>query len=208
MRAAPSEPRLQTALHPEERELLAALQRCDEAAFARFVDAQHGGLVRFAALYVTDAEALAQETWGAFVSNLLEPAPRQRLKHRLYAALLACARAHAPHVPHARHTAGDVSEPSVAPGRFMTEGVWAGGWASPPHSFGDALAGALSPLAAALAQLPPAQREVVLLRDAEGFSADEACELLGVSEPSQRQLLHHGRARLRTAVEQHLARAS
>lgn len=206
MRAALSETPQQTAAN--ERELLAALQRCDEAAFARFVDAQHGGLVRFAALYVPDAEALAQETWGAFVSSLLEPGARGRLKQRLYAALLECAQAHAPHVPRARHDAGDVSQPSVAPGRFMTEGVWAGGWASPPRSFGDGLAQVQQPLAAALSQLPPAQCEVVLLRDVEGFSAEEACELLGISEPIQRQLLHHGRARLRTAIEQHLARAS
>jgi RNA polymerase sigma-70 factor (ECF subfamily) len=195
-----------TELPPHERELLAALQRCDEAAFSGFVDTHHGGLVRFAALYVSDAEALAQETWGAFVSSLLTSAARGRLKQRLFAALLACARV----LPHARRDAGELSAPSVAPERFMTDGVWAGGWATPPRGFGDGLgAGAVQQqLTAALSQLPPAQHEVVLLRDVESFSAEETCDLLGVSEPVQRQLLHHGRARLRSAIEQHLARAS
>jgi RNA polymerase sigma-70 factor (ECF subfamily) len=58
---------------------------------------------------------------------------------------------------------------------------------------------------AALAQLPPAQREVVTLRDIEGLGADEVCQLLELSDANQRVLLHRGRSKVRAALEEYLA---
>jgi RNA polymerase sigma-70 factor (ECF subfamily) len=51
--------------------------------------------------------------------------------------------------------------------------------------------------------LPPRQREVITLRDIEGCSSDEACNLLGVSEVNQRVLLHRARSRARRALERY-----
>jgi RNA polymerase sigma-70 factor (ECF subfamily) len=45
---------------------------------------------------------------------------------------------------------------------------------------------------------------VFVLRDIEGLEADEACELLGVSEGNQRVLLHRARARMRSLLEDRL----
>ena len=53
---------------------------------------------------------------------------------------------------------------------------------------------------ACLDALPPAQREVVLLRDVEGLDAAEVCSVLGISDANQRVLLHRGRARVRCAL--------
>ena len=50
-------------------------------------------------------------------------------------------------------------------------------------------------------QLPPAQRSVVTLRDVQEFTAEEACEALGITEANQRVLLHRGRSKLRRALE-------
>ena len=58
---------------------------------------------------------------------------------------------------------------------------------------------------AALEQLPPRQRAVVMLRDVKAWDADEVCEALGISEGNQRVLLHRGRAQLRAMLEAHLA---
>ncbi len=57
---------------------------------------------------------------------------------------------------------------------------------------------------AALAGLPEAQRTVVTLRDVEGFTAEETCHVLELSESNQRQLLHRGRLKLRRALEEAL----
>ena len=40
-----------------------------------------------------------------------------------------------------------------------------------------------------LENLPPAQREVLVLRDFEGLAAPELCNLLGVTDTRQRLLL-------------------
>ena len=43
------------------------------------------------------------------------------------------------------------------------------------------------------------------MRDVLGFSAEEACAVLGASEGNQRVLLHRARARVRAALEAHVA---
>jgi RNA polymerase sigma-70 factor (ECF subfamily) len=45
---------------------------------------------------------------------------------------------------------------------------------------------------------------IVGLRDVEGHSAEEVCELLGLSQENQRVLLHRGRSRLRAVLEAYL----
>jgi RNA polymerase sigma-70 factor (ECF subfamily) len=45
---------------------------------------------------------------------------------------------------------------------------------------------------------------IVGLRDVEGHSAEEVCELLGLSQENQRVLLHRGRARLRAVLEEYV----
>jgi|RhiMethySRZTD1v2_1073278.scaffolds.fasta_scaffold534900_2 RNA polymerase sigma-70 factor, ECF subfamily len=52
-------------------------------------------------------------------------------------------------------------------------------------------------LTAAIQALPPAQREVLVLRDIEGLSAEEAAEVLGIEVANLKSRLHRGRAELR-----------
>jgi RNA polymerase sigma-70 factor (ECF subfamily) len=42
---------------------------------------------------------------------------------------------------------------------------------------------------------------VVTLRDVEGLSSAETCEILGITEGNQRVLLHRARSRIRAALE-------
>jgi RNA polymerase sigma-70 factor (ECF subfamily) len=42
---------------------------------------------------------------------------------------------------------------------------------------------------------------MVMLRDVEGLSSNEACAVLGISEGNQRILLHRGRSRLREILD-------
>jgi RNA polymerase sigma-70 factor (ECF subfamily) len=76
-------------------------------------------------------------------------------------------------------------------------------WDSPERRLaGDATRTALLE---AIAELPPRQREVLALRDIQGYSAEEARNALGLSETNQRVLLHRGRSKVRGALERHFA---
>jgi RNA polymerase sigma-70 factor (ECF subfamily) len=56
----------------------------------------------------------------------------------------------------------------------------------------------------AVDDLPARQREVIVLRDIEGWSAEEVCDALDVSEVNQRVLLHRARSKVRAALETYL----
>ena len=56
-------------------------------------------------------------------------------------------------------------------------------------------------VAAIIQKLPPAQREVLTLRDVDGWTSVEVCNALGLTETNQRVLLHRGRAKVRRALE-------
>jgi len=45
------------------------------------------------------------------------------------------------------------------------------------------------------------QGQVISLRDVEGWSSEEVCELLELSEANQRVLLHRARSKVRAALE-------
>jgi len=99
--------------------------------------------------------------------------------------------------------------PTVDPERFQgPDGRYPGGWtpegAPQPWHQPDTRAIAretLGLIERALENLPARQRLVVTMRDVQGFSADEVCELLDVSPGNQRILLHRGRGALRGALE-------
>jgi RNA polymerase sigma-70 factor (ECF subfamily) len=55
----------------------------------------------------------------------------------------------------------------------------------------------------AIGELPARQREVLTLRDIQGYSAAEACNALELSETNQRVLLHRARSKVRAALERH-----
>ena len=62
----------------------------------------------------------------------------------------------------------------------------------------EGLAGRCSRLA--LRGCPSRQRAVVMLRDVDGLSSEEVCEVLEISEANQRVLLHRGRSQLRASA--------
>jgi RNA polymerase sigma-70 factor (ECF subfamily) len=58
---------------------------------------------------------------------------------------------------------------------------------------------------AALDELPERQRAVITLRDVEGHSAEEVCEILEISVANQRVLLHRARALVRSRLGTYFA---
>jgi len=66
----------------------------------------------------------------------------------------------------------------------------------------------LDEVRAALDTLPPAQREVLVLRDVLGVPAAEVCNALSISETNQRVLLHRARTKVRAALERYFETAA
>jgi RNA polymerase sigma-70 factor (ECF subfamily) len=204
----------------DELATLAALRRGDEAAFARLVEQYHAQLVRFATVYVNDrdlAQEVAQETWLGVLRGLDRFEGRSSLKTWIFRICVNRARTRGGRerriVPFSA-LAGE-GEPAVEPERFHgADGPGrAGHWAAPPESWESIpeerllSAETRAVIDAAIERLPPAQRQVILLRDVEGWPADEVCNALELSETNQRVLLHRARAKVRTALEQYLTGA-
>jgi RNA polymerase sigma-70 factor (ECF subfamily) len=205
----------------EERALCAALRRGDEGAFSRLVELYHGPLKRLALTYVRSsavAEEVVQETWLGVITGIDRFEERSSLKTWIFRILTNIAKTRAVRegrtVPLSALVRSEIDsdDPAVDPDRFLDQqhAKWPGHWASPPAHWGDLpeerLAGreTIEVIKRAIDDLPPAQRQVVVLRDVEGWDSDEVCELLDLSEANQRVLLHRGRSKVRRALELHL----
>ncbi len=56
----------------------------------------------------------------------------------------------------------------------------------------------------AIEDLPRRQREVITLRDLEGWMPEEVCTILDLSPGNQRVLLHRARLKVRGVIEPYL----
>lgn len=203
---------------PREDTEVAALRAGDEHAFLALVNRHHRGMVRVASLYLRSAataEEAVQDAWLGVLRGLHLFEGRSSLKAWIFGILVHCAKARAARearsVPLSALEAEEREEgPSVPADRFHDEGSrWAGHWASPPEPWPDARAESgelLGLVGEALDTLPEAQRAVMSLRDVEGWSSEEVCDLLGISEGNQRVLLHRARSKVRSHLEQVLGR--
>jgi RNA polymerase sigma-70 factor (ECF subfamily) len=202
-----------------EAQLLDALRRGDEQAFAQLVREYHAPLVRVARMYVStraSAEEVVQETWLAVLNGLDRFEGRSSLRTWIYRILANIAKTRgerdARAVPFSALGDAAAEEPSVEPDRFAPPGErWAGHWRSYPERW-DVLpaerllsAETLERVRAAIESLPPAQAEVMTLRDVEGWGSDEVCSALEISETNQRVLLHRARSKVRQALEDYLS---
>jgi RNA polymerase sigma-70 factor (ECF subfamily) len=100
----------------------------------------------------------------------------------------------------------------VAQARFQpaTHPRWPHHWALEPAAWrtpeDELLAGETRKIILdAIDALPPAQREVIVLRDIEGLPSTEVCNILGLKDTHQRVLLHRARSRVRNALERYFA---
>ena len=198
--------------------LVAALRRGDERAFGGLVRAHHAALVRLARASVASdavAEEVAQETWLAVIEGIDRFEGRSSLKTWIFSILVNKARTRGVRdkrvVPMSSLAGQRDDAPAVDPDRFVREGQrWGGHWSQPPVPWtqepADRLIAreTLDVTVRAIAQLPDRQRMVITLRDVDGWSAEEICALLELSEGNQRVLLHRARSQVRAALEAHL----
>lgn len=198
--------------------LVQALRQGDESAFAYLLDSYHNSMVRIAALFVGDralAEDVAQETWVAVLKGIDRFEGRSSLKTWIFSILTNRAKTRSQResrtVPFsALNQAPDEEEafePAVDPSRFKQDGWWRED--RHPHSWGDTPEDAYlsteirACVQRAIEALPANQRQVITLRDIDGWESDEVCNVLGISETNQRVLLHRARSKVRGALERY-----
>ena len=197
----------------DEPALVAGLRRRDADAFGYLVRSLHAPLVRLARLYVPAAlaEEVVQDTWLAVAQSIGAFEGRAALKTWVYRIMLNKVRTLAKRetriVPFASVGPNLDGAPSVQPDRLVHPELGVGYWPEAPARWEtrpeeQLLAGeTMAVVTGAMAKLPDAQREVIMLRDVEGWSSQEVCDALGISSVNQRVLLHRARAVVRATLE-------
>jgi RNA polymerase sigma-70 factor (ECF subfamily) len=173
-------------------------------------------MIRVALSYVPSraaAEEVVQETWIAVMQGIDAFEGRSSLKTWIFriltnVAMRSGARERRSMPFSALAQAEDTGEPSVDPARFLPADheLFPGHWALAPARWPTPEEGLLAGetrevIAAAIAELPDAQRTVISLRDIDGWSSEEVSEALEITPGNQRVLLHRARNRVREAIE-------
>jgi RNA polymerase sigma-70 factor, ECF subfamily len=201
----------------DDGRLVAALRAREESAFEELMREYNASLLRVAQIYVSSravAEEVLQETWIGVLNGIDRFEGRSSLKTWIFRILTNIAKTRGQRegrtVPFSALERPDaVPEAAVEPDRFRPPDHerWPGHWATKPEPWPEErlLAGETRAVVErAIEQLPPAQRAVISLRDIEGWSSDETCNALGVTETNQRVLLHRARSKVRQALEDYL----
>jgi RNA polymerase sigma-70 factor (ECF subfamily) len=200
-----------------DQDLIDRLRAGDEATFAGLVRDWSPAMLRLARNFVStgqSAEDAVQDAWLGRLSGLDRFEGRASLRTWTFSILINRAKSRGIResrtVVDLRVTEDDGNRrPTVDPKRFRGPGdQYPGGWTpqgvpQPWHQPEKRVIAreTLGLIEKALEGLPARQRIVVTMRDVQGFSADEVCDLLGLSPGNQRILLHRGRGALRAALE-------
>ena len=166
------------------------------------------------------AGEVVQDTWLAVLLGIDRFEGRSSLKTWIFRILMNKARTRGVRehrtVPVASIGDDDYETPGFGPERFRPadDPEAAGHWASLPTSWEDqpqerlASRETLDRVQDAIAALPPNLRQVLVLRDIEGWSSADVCDVLSLSPSNQRVLLHRARAKVRRDLESYFEMAS
>ena len=202
-----------------DRACVTAMRNGSERAFCELVDRYAGQMLRFAQCYVRDpavASEIVRDTWVQALSLVARCEEGVVFKTWLFGVLHRTASGR-----RERESGMEPFSSWMAAGDSGVDDHPApvahaptGDWSSPPDPWdADDVARLRSPSARsvidqAIAALPDRQRQVITLRDVEGWSADEVSDLLGISEGGQRLLLHRARTKVRAALDAYLTPAA
>jgi RNA polymerase sigma-70 factor, ECF subfamily len=212
---------LTTTPDADDAELVRALRAGDEEAFMIVVRRYSGLMQRVALGHVRTqavAEEVVQETWCAVLGGIDRFEGRASLKTWIMRILVNRAKTRGQRearcVPFSSlGSPEDHDGPAVDPDRFLPADHprYPGGWSAAPAAWSHVpdermLAAEMRErIRAAVAELPARQQVVISLRDIEGWSPEEVCDMLELSEGNQRVLLHRARSHVRAQLERYFA---
>ncbi len=204
----------------DESGMIERLRQGDEDAFAELVQRYQPSMIRLARAHVPSravAEEVAQETWVAVLRGLDRFEARSSLKTWIFRILIK--RAMSRGISERRSMsftalAGSRDEGS-ANGfdgltfleRLPSSSAALGMGGAPAEDLpSDCVLSAelRQRIQEAINELAPRQREVITLRDVQGWSSPEVCRTLRLSQANQRVLLHRARRSVRSALEGYL----
>lgn len=202
-----------------DQELITRLRAGDENTFAQLVDQYNASMVRIAAIYVNEyavAEEVVQDTWIAVLKGLERFEGRSSFKTWVFTILTNRAKTRATresrYIPLELSDEPDdgasISNHFHVPPRVDLS-AYEHGWVPPSwdnipetrllgHETRDIIFRTIE-------ALPANQQQVIRLRDVDGFSAEEVCNMMQLSESNQRVLLHRARGRVRQALDTYFA---
>jgi RNA polymerase sigma-70 factor, ECF subfamily len=206
-----------SAPESDEAVLVARLRDGDEQAFGELVDRHYATMLAVARGYVKSravAEEVVQEAWLGVLKGLDRFEGRSSLRTWIIRIVVNIAQTRgareARSIP-LSSLAPESEEAAVEPERFRgPKEAFAGHWRQYPANwqllpeqsvFGRET---LDVVMRAVTALPPTQRQVIALRDISGWSSEDVCEALQISQGNQRVLLHRARSRVRATLEEHL----
>lgn len=207
---------MEQELTSQDAALVDGLRAGDEAAFAELMRLYGAGMLRVAQMYVPSraiAEEVVQEAWLGVLKGIGRFEGRSSLKTWLFRIVANTAKTRGVResrsIPFSSLGDGGADEPTVDPERFLGDGErFPGHWAVPPQSWapeGRLLAQeAMDVIEREIERLPPAQQAVITMRDVQGFTSEEVCNALDLTETNQRVLLHRARAKVRSALEEYM----
>jgi len=197
--------------------LIEQLRSGNEAAFEALIDRYATAMLRLAMVYVRArevAEEVVQETWLGVLEGLGRFEGRSSLKTWMFRILTNCAKTRAQRegrsIPFSslEDIDTDHAEHAVDPDRFLpVDHQLSGHWVSFPSNWKEMPEERLlsqetrARIHRAIEAVPPNQREIIILRDIEGWTSEETCAFLGISEVNQRVLLHRARSKVRGMLE-------
>ena len=203
----------------DDARIIKGLQQGDEQIFEYVVSRYSGSLLRVAMAFVPSlavAEEVVQETWLGVFEGISRFEGRSSFQTWLFRILSNRAKTRgvreSRYEPMGLSTAGEQEEgPSLEESLFVTEGSKAGHWKVPPAEWEpDTPERVLlskecrETIDAAITALPLNQRQVITLRDLEGVSSEDICNILNISETNQRVLLHRARTKVRQSLQHYL----
>jgi RNA polymerase sigma-70 factor (ECF subfamily) len=202
---------------------LTALRAGNDGAFRELVGSWSPSMLRVARRHVHSdavAEDVVQETWVAVLRGIDRFEGRSSLRTWVFRILInqaktrgAAERRTVPFSCAFPDEEEELHESLVPPRRTSVddESEWPRRWVRPAARWelDGPEAAVLAQetrvrLRSALAALPPRQREVVSLRDVQGFTGADVARELELTEGNQRVLLHRGRGTLRAAIGEYL----
>ncbi|MGJ6964363.1 RNA polymerase sigma factor [Streptosporangium sp. G11] len=203
---------------PSDDVVVAALRAGDEAMFTALLDTWSRGMLWLARAHVStndSAEEVVQDTWLAVIRGIEGFEGRSSVKTWVYRILVNTARRRGVRENRTVPWSSVFEQERQTVDRSCFQGVddpFPGCWKDFPTAWptpeSEVLAAEVRDrIAAALAELPLRQRTVITLRDVEGCTSEEVCEILEISAANQRVLLHRARTAVRGRLEDYFETA-